>query len=132
MPIALIVIGLILLIVTVRGTAGEFMALLRSDFSGQGNFLQWFVAIILIGSLGYVKTLRPLSGPFLALLIIVLLLSNRGFFGVNGFFDQIKNHEVVPSKSAFGEKAAQMRDNLGFKLPTLGDYAIGTDPFKLW
>lgn len=113
MPIALIAIGLIFLVVSVRGTAGEFMTLLRSDFSGQGNFVQWFVAIVLLGSLGYVKSMRGLSTAFLALLIIVLLLSNRGFFGENGFFYQIRNHQVVQGKSVLSEKLDQLNRDFG-------------------
>ena len=93
MRIVAIVVGAVLLIVAVRGTyqnAGGINAtdgqglfpLVKADIEpGQkGNFLAWFAAIFAIGALGYIQELKPIANTMLALVILVLLLSNGGFF----------------------------------------------------
>ncbi len=86
MAFVFIIIGTVLLIAGVRDTQGDLFTLLQNDFStsaqkqGQHSFLAWFVAILVIGALGYVEDLKPFSRAFMALVIIVLLLSNGGFF----------------------------------------------------
>jgi hypothetical protein len=90
MPIALVIIGVFLLVAAVRWDSGgsEVWTLLRSDLEGKsvttgkqtGNFFAWAAAIILIGAVGYVDELKPVANTMLALVIVVLLLSNNGFF----------------------------------------------------
>lgn len=79
----LVIIGLILVIVGVRDETEAFNATLSEDIlgaSGNSNFLAFVIAIAVIGAIGGVKDLRGFSNAFMALIIIVLLLSNRGFF----------------------------------------------------
>jgi hypothetical protein len=45
-----------------------------------GNFIFWILALGSIGALGYVKDLRQFSHYFMALILISMILSNRGFF----------------------------------------------------
>ncbi len=86
MPFVLIIIGLVLLISGVRGTvvsSGQqegLYDLVKGDFTGKDNFFYWFVAIMVIGAIGYIEDLQSLSRAFLALVVIVLFLSNGGFF----------------------------------------------------
>lgn len=80
MSYALIVIGLALTIAGVRGTHNDLLALVRNDLSGQNSFLWWLVAVGGIGAIGYVPSLRGVSHAFLALILVVLILSNRGVF----------------------------------------------------
>jgi len=80
MPFVLFVAGLLLVITGVRGTSDKLYSLIASDFIGSSSFFPWVIAIFFIGSVGYVRTLRPLSNIFLVLVIIVLFLSNGGFF----------------------------------------------------
>ena len=80
MPIALVAIGLILVITGVKNTYAEFGALVKGDFTGQGNFTTWMVAIGIIGALGYVKALKPFANGFLVLVAIVIVLKNGGVF----------------------------------------------------
>lgn len=77
-----IVIGLILVAVGIRGKVDEFHALMADDFgpNSGSNFLGWIVALIFIAAIGAYKPLRPISDGFLALVIIAILLSNEGFF----------------------------------------------------
>jgi hypothetical protein len=80
MPFALVTIGLIMVITGVKNTHAEFGALVKSDFTGPGNFTYWVIALGAVGSVGYIQSLRPLSHAMLALIIIVMLLKNGGFF----------------------------------------------------
>lgn len=77
MPFALITIGLIMIVTGVKGTQGMMAAQMRTDAQG---FITWVVAIGAIGALGYIDKLRTFSHYFMALVLIALLLSNRGFF----------------------------------------------------
>lgn len=83
MPFALIIVGVVLLVAAVRDTIGGqdgLFTLLKNDFTGQNNFSYWLVSILIIGAVGYIPTLKPLSRMFLALVIIVLFISQGGFF----------------------------------------------------
>jgi hypothetical protein len=80
MPYIALIIGLFLVIVGYKGTQGDLVALLKDDFTGPNNFLRWVLAIAIVGSLGYIKPLRPIANSILALLIIVMFLTNGGFF----------------------------------------------------
>lgn len=88
MPLALLVIGTVFLVAAIRGTQKELFNTLKDDFTGPNNFIVWGLALFLIGALGYVKTLKPLSNSFMLLVVIVLFLSNRGFF--DKFMQQIR------------------------------------------
>lgn len=80
MPFVLIVTGLLMIVTGGLGTYAQFAAQLRKDFTGPGNFLYWIVAIMAVGSIGYIENLKSFSRLFLALILISMLLSNRGFF----------------------------------------------------
>lgn len=78
MPYALLVFGLVLFVAGIRGKHNDLFALVKGDFTGNGNFIYWLVAIAVIGGAGYIKPLKPVSIAFMSLLLIVLLLSNKG------------------------------------------------------
>jgi len=80
MPFLLIAVGLVLIVTSLRDTHAQLGAQLASDFTGQQNFTVWILAIGSVGALGYVENLRTFSHYFLALIIIALILSNKGFF----------------------------------------------------
>ena len=87
MPVALLLIGILFLTAAVRGKHGLLFETLRDDFTGPNNFLYWGLAFFVIGAAGYWKPLKPLSNAFMLLVVVVLFLSNRGFF--NKFMDQL-------------------------------------------
>lgn len=64
----------------IKGTQTQLGQQLVTDFTGQGNFFYWVLAIVLIGGLGYIDDLRGLSRMLLAVIIVSMLFSNRGFF----------------------------------------------------
>lgn len=80
MPFLLIAVGLVLIVTGVRDTHAQLGAQLTKDFTGQQNFTVWILAIGSVGALGYIENLRTFSHYFLALIIIAMVLSNRGFF----------------------------------------------------
>lgn len=87
MAIALLIIGLVFLIAAVRGEQDALFETIKDDFTGPNNFIYWGLALFVIGAVGYYKPLRPLSNSFMLLVVLVLFLSNRGFF--NRFMEQI-------------------------------------------
>ena len=82
MPIIFILIGVVLLVVAVRGKDAptNLINLLKADFTGQSNFGVWILAIFGIGAIGFISGLKPIANAFLLLIVVVILLSNKGFF----------------------------------------------------
>jgi hypothetical protein len=97
MPIALLIIGILFLTAAVRGTQQELFDTLRDDFTGPNNFIYWGLAFFIIGAIGYWKPAKPLSNAFMGLVVVVLFLSNRGFF--NRFMEQIGSTQGGPTLS---------------------------------
>lgn len=80
MPFAILIFGIALLVSGFRGTSSQLFGLLKGEFTGTPSFGKWALAIAIIGGLGYIRSIRPITNSFLALVIIVLFLSNKGFF----------------------------------------------------
>lgn len=94
MPFILILFGILLVVVGIRNTQGQLGSLLVSDFTGTPNFWYWVAAIFIIGALGYVDELKTPSRAMLALVLITLILSNRGFFA--NFVSQLQAGSATP------------------------------------
>jgi hypothetical protein len=73
MPIALLLIGALLIIVAFQNTMGQLATELESDIPG---FFIWMVAIAAILGLGYVPGLKTPSRWLLALVVLVIVLVN--------------------------------------------------------
>lgn len=86
MPLLLIVTGILLLVLGYQGTYPQFFQLLKTDFSGPGNFWYWIVIIVAVGALGYIPSLSGLSKAFLFMVLIGLFLANG-----TGFFAQLQS-----------------------------------------
>lgn len=83
MPIAILLIGVLLVVVGINDKMSDLGTLVKEDFAptdGATAFHIWIVAIFIAGSLGYIRSFRPVANAFLVLIVISLLLSNRGFF----------------------------------------------------
>ena len=80
MPLLLLALGLIFLASAVRGTTKDLFALLQGDFVGPQNFLIWTGAIVGVGALGYIKQIRPIANALLGLILVSIVLANRGVF----------------------------------------------------
>lgn len=90
MPLVLLFIGIVLLVAAIRGKdqVDKLVGILKDDFASSNSFLVWGIAFFIIGAVGYYQPLRPLSRSFMLLVVIVLFLSNEGFF--NKFMAQIR------------------------------------------
>ncbi len=84
MPIFFLIVGALLIIVAINDKLPELQNLvagdLRKNDKGQAGFGLWLVAIFAIGAIGYAKPLKPIANSFLVLVVVVMLLSNKGFF----------------------------------------------------
>lgn len=84
MPIVFGVIGIVLIVAgirdTVTGSNPNIVTLIKGDLTGEPNYIEWMIAIFILGALGYIPSLRTLSRLFMTLVVIGLILSNKGFF----------------------------------------------------
>lgn len=80
MPIVFIVIGILFLVVAIRGTQGELYDVLKSELTGSNNWVVWASAIVILGLIGYWRRARPVTDAFIGLIFIVLVIANKGFF----------------------------------------------------
>lgn len=83
MPLFFLLVGALFIWAGFNNRLGELASLIKEDFSptdGSRGFAVWVVAIFAIGAIGYYRPAKPLSNAFLLLVVVSLILSNRGFF----------------------------------------------------
>lgn len=80
MAFVLVITGLLMIVTGAKGTYATFGSQLAGDFTGPGNFTYWVAAIGAVGAVGYVDALRTVSRLFLTLILIAMVLANKGFF----------------------------------------------------
>ncbi len=91
MPLLFIGTGIVLLLTGVKGDPTALYEIVSGDFVGPNNFVYWLLSILVLGGLGYIEQLRSLSRLFIVLVVIVLLLDNKGFFAqLQAFIDSTK------------------------------------------
>jgi hypothetical protein len=73
MPIALLLVGAILIVIAVRGEPAELGAALQEDIPG---YFKWAIAIALILALGYAPGMQKPSRWLLGLVALVILVKN--------------------------------------------------------
>lgn len=102
MPLLFIGSGLVFVLTGIKGDASKLFSLLQGDFTGPNNFVYWFFSILILGSLGYIKHLENFSRLFIVLVVVVLLLDNKGFFAkLQEFIDSGKT-AAKPNTGAGG------------------------------
>lgn len=95
MAFVLVFGGLLLIVTGVNNTYVPLGSQLKTD---AGYFVPFAVAIGAVGAIGYINDpLRRFSHYFMALILIALVLSNKGFF--QNFTAGIKATPVAPSAS---------------------------------
>lgn len=97
MPFALVIIGLLMIITGINNTYSPFASQLQKDFSGSKSFIVWILALGSVGALGYVKDLRQFSHYFMALILLSMILSNKGVF--QNFQAAIAAGPIAPTAS---------------------------------
>lgn len=86
--------GLLMIVTGVKGTYSQFGAQVASDFTGSQPFTYWVAAILGIGAIGYIDALRTVSRLFLALILVSMVLANKGFF--NQLTAALKDGPIAP------------------------------------
>lgn len=90
MALPILLVGIIFLSTAILGTQAQLFTLLKGDFTGPNNFIEWAIAVAFIGAVGYIPGFKPLANAFFVLLIVALLLANRNSTGTGGFFAQLQ------------------------------------------
>ncbi|ATS92584.1 hypothetical protein GC1_00016 [Gluconobacter phage GC1] len=80
MPVALLIIGALMVIVALNGNEHKLAAQLKTDFSGSPSFLTWVGALLILGFIGYIPGMQKPSTLFMTLCILVFVLKNGGVF----------------------------------------------------
>jgi hypothetical protein len=83
MPIFILFVGILLVAAGINNKLPLLLDLIKEDFRPTDNvagFHVWIIAIVVAGSLGYVRAFKPVANAFLVLIMVGLILSNKGFF----------------------------------------------------
>lgn len=129
MAFVLVIAGILMVVTGAKGTYAQFGSQVAGDFTGDHNFTYWLVAIGAVGSVGYIEALRGFSRMFMALILIAMVLSNKGFFAK--FTDALKSGPVAPDAiagSAGATTVEQQQSNLAGEAPA----TAGQGKFNGW
>jgi hypothetical protein len=88
MPFVFLIVGLMILIIGVRGQSNTAIKLLQSEFTGANSFIQWFLAIMILGLVGYYKPIKPLSDGLIGLVILAMILNEQSQNNIFGALEQ--------------------------------------------
>ena len=70
-----ILVGALFLIAAWKKKHSELFDLLKDDFTGEGNFIYWVLAIIALIALGTFRPIRPITDGFLGLVVLVIIIA---------------------------------------------------------
>lgn len=80
MPIFFIFVGFVLVAAAARGQEEKLLGILKDDFASDNNFVAWLAVIVILGTLGAAwKATEPFINAFLALVLVALVISQKGF-----------------------------------------------------
>jgi hypothetical protein len=92
MPFAIIFLAILLIVTGFKGTTGTLFSMLAGDVEQMALTI---LAIAVVGAVGYIPGLKKVSDGFLILILLVYVLSNKGFFAAfNTQFNQFKNSSI--------------------------------------
>jgi hypothetical protein len=83
MPIFILIVGVLLVAAGINNKIPDLVSLIKSDFTKTGDiqpFQIWVIAIFVAGSLGYIKAFKGVANAFLVLIMVTLIIGNKGFF----------------------------------------------------
>lgn len=123
MPFLFIIVGVVFAISAVRNTTDQLTSLLKSDFTGNNNFVYWLLSILVIGAVGYIPDLKPVSRAFLVLVVIVLFLKNGGVF--SQFVADVK---IATANSPFTSSMASLNQSLNIAGYNTGNPNTNSNP----
>lgn len=80
MIVAVLIVGMLLVSTSLRGTEKELAQQLQIDMFGNDGFVLWAASLAAVGAVGYIPGLRKTSLYLLVLIGVVILLRNGGLF----------------------------------------------------
>ena len=98
------IVGLLMIVTGVKGTYAQFGSQVAGDFTGSQPFTYWVAAILGVGAIGYIDALRTVSRLFLALILVSMVLANKGFF--QQFTSALKQGPIAPQAGTIASAAA--------------------------
>lgn len=101
MPLAIILVGAVVLVSALRNTQGDLAAALAADMPG---FATWFAAVLSIGAVGWIPGMQTFSRWLLILVLLVLVLRNysrifAGFASIGGAAGTTTGSNPTPAQS---------------------------------
>lgn len=101
MPFALVIPGLIVILAAIKGTYKELGSELVDDFkgtTGSVGYMYWVSSIAVVGALGYYAPMQRFSRMFMVLILLGMVLANRGIFAK--FKDALQNPKETTASNA--------------------------------
>jgi hypothetical protein len=141
MPFIFLIVGLMILVIGVRGQSNTAITLLQSEFTGANSFIQWFLAIMILGLAGYYRPIKPVTDGLIGLVILAMVLNEQSQNNIFGALEQAfqnttpsapSNDPFAPSNSnanAMVQSITQMQAgvNTGAMFPTSSNPATSTN-----
>lgn len=76
----LLILGVAFIAIGVRGKAEQAGEILADDLSGRNSFVPWIAAVMIVAVVASYGPFRRVGVAFYGLMLVVLFLSNDGFF----------------------------------------------------
>lgn len=105
MPFVFTIIAILFIVIGARGQSSNAIALLKSEFTGSGSFIQFLIAILIVGFIGYIKPLKLVSDGFLLLILISMFLADKGRV-FSQFETDLQNTPPTPSPAQAASSSA--------------------------
>ena len=80
MPLFLLTVGILAIIVAIKGNYPDVAVQIEHDFLGAGSFVYWAAAILLLAIIGNVTETPRAAKLFIALIIVVYVVSQPGLW----------------------------------------------------
>jgi len=106
MSFALLIIGITLVVASVRNTQDTLIGLLAADFTGPANFWYWIIALLAVGAIGYVPKLKPLSDGLIVIILLALILTRANPKAPRGGFFQQFTEALGTTTKASGSASS--------------------------
>lgn len=124
MGLVLLIAGLLMVITGARGTYAQFGSLVAGEFQGQNNFTYWFLSFMGLGAIGYIPKLQTVSRLLMTLVLLVLVLSHKGFFAqfTAALKAGPKQPNSLPSQTSVSPNASTATINSAITSNTTGPF----------
>jgi len=106
MPLAFLLIGILFVIVAVKGNLSAAWTQFDSDLTGSGGFIYWIVAIILLAILGRVLEMPNAAKAFIGLVVVVYVFHQSSNGTIFQQFSSALSSASAPASVATSTQSA--------------------------